>query len=25
LARTNVAAFGDGDEPIVVNSAGCGA
>jgi len=25
LAQTNVAAFGDGDEPIVVNSAGCGA
>ena len=25
LARANVAAFGDGDEPIVVNSAGCGA
>jgi glycolate oxidase iron-sulfur subunit len=25
LARTNVAAFGDGDAPIVVNSAGCGA
>jgi glycolate oxidase iron-sulfur subunit len=25
LARVNVAAFGDGDEPIVVNSAGCGA
>src|SRR5436309_2079720 len=25
LARHNVAAFGDGDEPIVVNSAGCGA
>ncbi len=25
LARTNVDAFGDGDEPIVVNSAGCGA
>jgi len=25
LARTNIAAFGDGDEPIVVNSAGCGA
>ena len=25
LARKNVAAFGDGDEPIVVNSAGCGA
>jgi glycolate oxidase iron-sulfur subunit len=25
LARMNVAAFGDGDEPIVVNSAGCGA
>jgi len=25
LARLNVAAFGDGDEPIVVNSAGCGA
>lgn len=25
LARTNVAAFGDGDEAIVVNSAGCGA
>ncbi len=25
LARRNVAAFGDGDEPIVVNSAGCGA
>src|SRR5207253_7407731 len=24
LARTNVDAFGDGDEPIVVNSAGCG-
>ena len=24
-ARANVAAFGDGDEPIVVNSAGCGA
>ena len=25
LARANVAAFGDGDEPIGVNSAGCGA
>lgn len=25
LARSNIAAFGDGDEPIVVNSAGCGA
>jgi len=25
LARANIAAFGDGDEPIVVNSAGCGA
>jgi len=25
LARKNVAAFGAGDEPIVVNSAGCGA
>ena len=25
LARTNVEAFGDGDEAIVVNSAGCGA
>jgi glycolate oxidase iron-sulfur subunit len=25
LARQNVAAFGTGDEPIVVNSAGCGA
>lgn len=25
LAARNVAAFGDGDEPIVVNSAGCGA
>src|SRR5207302_2519579 len=25
LARLNIAAFGDGDEPIVVNSAGCGA
>jgi len=25
LARANMAAFGDGDEPIVVNSAGCGA
>jgi glycolate oxidase iron-sulfur subunit len=25
LARRNLAAFGDGDEPIVVNSAGCGA
>jgi len=25
LARANVDAFGDGDEPIVVNSAGCGA
>jgi len=25
LARVNVAAFGSGDEPIVVNSAGCGA
>src|SRR5207302_1327812 len=25
LARLNVAAFGAGDEPIVVNSAGCGA
>jgi glycolate oxidase iron-sulfur subunit len=25
LARVNVEAFGDGDEPIVVNSAGCGA
>src|SRR5436305_4729276 len=24
LARANVAAFGDGAEPIVVNSAGCG-
>ena len=24
LARTNVAAFGDGDEPIVVNSAAAG-
>jgi len=23
--RTNVAAFGDDDSPIVVNSAGCGA
>ena len=25
LARINITAFGDGDEPIVVNSAGCGA
>ena len=25
LARRNIDAFGDGDEPIVVNSAGCGA
>lgn len=25
LARANVAAFGDGADPIVVNSAGCGA
>jgi glycolate oxidase iron-sulfur subunit len=25
LARVNLDAFGDGDEPIVVNSAGCGA
>lgn len=25
LARANIAAFGDGDEAIVVNSAGCGA
>ncbi|MGH7522076.1 MAG: (Fe-S)-binding protein [Gemmatimonadales bacterium] len=25
LARTNIDAFGDGEEPIVVNSAGCGA
>ena len=25
LARSNIAAFGDGDEPIIVNSAGCGA
>jgi glycolate oxidase iron-sulfur subunit len=25
LARTNLESFGDGDEPIVVNSAGCGA
>ena len=25
LARTNIAAFGEGDEPVVVNSAGCGA
>jgi len=25
LARRNAAAFGSGDEPIVVNSAGCGA
>ena len=25
LARENVAAFGDGDAPIVVNAAGCGA
>jgi glycolate oxidase iron-sulfur subunit len=25
LARVNIEAFGDGDEPIVVNSAGCGA
>jgi glycolate oxidase iron-sulfur subunit len=25
LGRVNVAAFGEGDEPIVVNSAGCGA
>lgn len=25
LARLNLAAFGSGDEPIVVNSAGCGA
>ena len=25
LARVNVAAFGESDEPIVVNSAGCGA
>ena len=24
-ARTNLESFGDGDEPIVVNSAGCGA
>jgi len=25
LARANIAAFGDGETPIVVNSAGCGA
>ena len=25
LARQNLAAFGDGDEPIIVNAAGCGA
>ena len=25
LARQNIAAFGDGDAPIVVNAAGCGA
>jgi glycolate dehydrogenase iron-sulfur subunit len=25
LARANIGAFGDADEPIVVNSAGCGA
>ena len=25
LARENIAAFGDGDTPIVVNAAGCGA
>jgi len=25
LARRNLEAFGDGDEPVVVNSAGCGA
>jgi glycolate oxidase iron-sulfur subunit len=25
LARQNLAAFGDGEEPIVVNAAGCGA
>lgn len=25
LARANIAAFGEGDDPIVVNSAGCGA
>ncbi|HJS42752.1 MAG TPA: heterodisulfide reductase-related iron-sulfur binding cluster, partial [Gemmatimonadales bacterium] len=25
LARVNIAAFGNGDQPIVVNSAGCGA
>ena len=25
LARANIAAFGDGDAPIAVNSAGCGA
>jgi len=25
LARANIAAFGEGDTPIVVNSAGCGA
>jgi glycolate oxidase iron-sulfur subunit len=25
LAATNISAFGEGDEPIVVNSAGCGA
>ena len=25
LARANIEAFGDGDDPIVVNSAGCGA
>src|SRR3989442_1019106 len=25
LARTNLAAFGDGDTPVAVNSAGCGA
>jgi glycolate dehydrogenase iron-sulfur subunit len=25
LARTNIASFGDGEEPIAVNSAGCGA
>lgn len=25
LARENIAAFGDGDQPVVVNAAGCGA
>jgi glycolate oxidase iron-sulfur subunit len=25
LAQANLAAFGDGDEPVVVNAAGCGA